>query len=84
MVLIVDILNFFPFFLMFTLGKQGHCCRPGFDGCRLNFLKHTVSENTFRAHLSSNSKVVAVVDIQHFLQFKPPDFQVRMHEIGKF
>lgn len=67
------------FFLIFTDEKLRHCCRkfgwPVYDGCRLNFLKHTASENTFKAHLSSNSKVIVVVDMQHFLKFKSHDFK---------
>lgn len=64
---------------IFTVGKLRHCGRkfewPVYDGCRLNFLEHTASENTFKAHLSSNSKVVGAVDMQFFLQFKSHDFK---------
>lgn len=67
------------FFFIFTVGKLRHCCRkfewPVYDGCRLIFLEHTASENTFKARLSSNSKLVAVIDRQHFLQFKSHDFK---------
>jgi len=66
-------------FFIFRVGKLRHCCRKFewlvYDGCRLNFLDHTACENTFTAHISSDSKAAAVVDRQHFLQLKSHDFR---------